>query len=115
MTNNPTTRKKSPSPATLKPKSTRSASRDALLRLVIISAELEKHPEHLWLVPKDLRPRLVDCQPSAWVHLLCRKPELFRNMPFRGMEDVAFDFLLGKLFMAKNSNGEHCIREAASP
>lgn len=77
---------------------------DALLRSIVLPDLLrDKYPEMLRQVPHDLRQRVQEGDPSVWADLLRRKPELFRHHPFCCVEDVAFNFLLGKLRMEPGS------------
>jgi len=71
---------------------------EIILHSILTSSDLERnYPELLWQVPRDLRRRVEQADPTVWADLLRRKPELFRHWPFKAMEDIALDFLLGKI------------------
>jgi len=85
----------------------RDSAKEIKLRSILTSLDLERHyPEILWQVPRDLRKRVEQADPTVWADLLRRRPELFRHRPLKAMEDLALDFLLGNIPEAPNPKHE---------
>jgi hypothetical protein len=85
-----------------KPRRQRTPAEEAILLSVATVLCLEnRYPEQLRQIPSDIWLRLDQGDLSAWADLLRRDPALFRQAPFNRIEDMAFDFLLGKLSMAE--------------